>query len=118
MKRKADSTPSSMFTKLDWLDSTVADATASKMPAHESAVEKKVKVEPCLHDFFINMLQSRGYPGSTHATLDCGYSNQPTVRSSSSTKSRSEFDAHFSLCVHTLLHITATSSVKLRPSFH
>jgi hypothetical protein len=78
MKRKADSTPSSMFTKLDWLDSVVADVTASKISSHESSVDKKVKVEPCLQEFFINMLQSRGYPASTHATLACGYSNQPT----------------------------------------
>ena len=80
IKRKADSTPSSMFTKLDWLDSVVADVTASEISAHESSVDKKVKVEPCLQEFFINMLQSRGYPASTHATLACGYSNQPTVR--------------------------------------
>jgi hypothetical protein len=72
-----------MFSNIDWLDQVVADVSTAK-PFHEAAtpavaVEEKVKVEPCLQGFFINMLQSRGYPATTYASLACGYNNKPTV---------------------------------------
>lgn len=78
MKRKHPEEPSSMFKKLDWVDQVIADAAPVK-PCHD-AVVSKVKVEPCLQEFFTNMLKSRGYSGKTHDTLSCGYNNQPTVR--------------------------------------
>lgn len=80
VKRKHAAESSSMFTKLDWVDHVVADVVATE-PCHKTIeVERKMKVEPCLHEFFTTMLQSRGYPASTHSTLTCGYNNKPTVR--------------------------------------
>ncbi|KAL7515559.1 hypothetical protein ACHAXN_012719 [Cyclotella atomus] len=87
LKRKRQGN-SSMFSNIDWLDQVVADVSTAK-PFHEAAtpavaVEEKVKVEPCLQGFFINMLQSRGYPATTYASLACGYNNKPTQHQVSS----------------------------------
>lgn len=115
----------SMFSNIDWLDQVVADVSKKK-PCHAPSVtapaaaptEKKAKpVEPCLQEFFTNMLRSRGYPATTHSTLSCGYSNKPTV---------SLFIGCilFVLCTimssltPSLSRLTAISNIKLRHSFH
>ena len=38
---------------------------------------KNVVMSP--QEFFMAMLQSRGYPGTTYCSLKCGYHNSPTV---------------------------------------
>ena len=38
---------------------------------------KNVIMSP--QEFFMAMLQSRGYPGTTYCSLKCGYHNSPTV---------------------------------------
>lgn len=84
--RKRKHQEKSVFSDIDWLDQVVADVSTTK-PCHEPGaavappIDKKVKVEPCLQEFFTNMLRSRGYPASTHSSLSCGYNNKPTVRS-------------------------------------
>ena len=74
-------TPASILTNIDWVDHVVADV-ATNTPLKVSSEPKpcqEAKSEPSLQEFYTKMIQDRGYPGSTHSTLSCGYNNKPTV---------------------------------------
>jgi hypothetical protein len=74
-------TPASILTKIDRVDHVVA-GVATNTPLIVSSEPnpcQEAKSEPSLQEFYTKMIQDRGYPGSTHSTLSCGYNNKPTV---------------------------------------
>ena len=73
---------SSILANIDWVDHVVADVS-THVPATVNPKlttgEQKMNANSSLQDYFINMMKSRGYSGSTHCTLTCGYNNKPSV---------------------------------------
>ena len=58
--------------------SSSESSLTSKQPLEQRVPFKKnVLVSP--QEFFMTMLVSRGYPGTTYCSLKCGYHNSPTV---------------------------------------
>jgi hypothetical protein len=60
------------------VSSSPESSLTTKQPLEQRVpYNKNVLVSP--HEFFMTMLLSRGYPGTTYCSLKCGYHNSPTV---------------------------------------
>jgi hypothetical protein len=114
---------SSILANIDWVDHVVADVS-THVPATVNPKlttgEQKMNANSSLQDYFINMMKSRGYSGSTHFTLTCGYNNKPSV-----SHLCDYFPKYDRMCTSYLTRIvppfnvsTATPNIQLWSRFH
>ncbi|KAL3792310.1 hypothetical protein HJC23_006222 [Cyclotella cryptica] len=82
-----ESMASSILANIDWVDHVVADVSThepAKIIPKPPLGEQRLNAKSSLQDFFINMMKSRGYSGSTYCTLTSGYNNKPSQHQISS----------------------------------